>query len=314
MPRIGEKVKEALVAKRELWPVRSNRASELGHPCLRYLYHLRIDWDKAPLPDGGLLELFEEGHYQEDAAIDLLRKAGYRIVEQQRPFTWDKYQITGHIDGRLLPGSIEGEWPEKGGKPVAVPFDIKGFSPWIWDSINSIGDMLNHRRVWMRKYPAQMTLYMLMGEEEHGVIILKDKTKARLKDLWMTLDWDLANSLVSKAEEVNAAVEAKEPPERAEGDYCHDCKFLMLCRPEIVNPDGAEILDNGELEALLVRRDKLAEAYTEYNGIDKQVKAMVKGVPKAVVGDFLISGKMVEKKGYAVEDSTYWKATIRRMG
>jgi hypothetical protein len=41
--------------KPQLYPVHSNRASELGHECLRYLVYNRTRWQEKALPSPNLM-------------------------------------------------------------------------------------------------------------------------------------------------------------------------------------------------------------------------------------------------------------------
>ena len=54
---ISQHVRDGILASREEWPVHSNRASEIGNPCHRYLYYMRTAYKERPLPDVGLLEI-----------------------------------------------------------------------------------------------------------------------------------------------------------------------------------------------------------------------------------------------------------------
>src|SRR5438309_8002720 len=58
---IPQHIDDYKASKIEQWPVRSNRASELGHPCERFLTYNRVAWRHARLPDVGLQYVFDEG-------------------------------------------------------------------------------------------------------------------------------------------------------------------------------------------------------------------------------------------------------------
>jgi hypothetical protein len=87
---IVQKVIESKSKKIELWPVSSNRASEMGHPCERYLVYLRTRGNERVLHDVGLQFVFDEGKVHEKAVLRDLEDAGIEVIEQQRPFEWKK--------------------------------------------------------------------------------------------------------------------------------------------------------------------------------------------------------------------------------
>ena len=106
---IAEKVRAGILAKREVWPVRSNRASAMGHQCMRHLNYLRTAWKEMPMPNVGLLEIFEEGNVQERNVEEMLRQAGLQLNQQQRGINLEAYEIGGRIDGNTVPINV-GEW------------------------------------------------------------------------------------------------------------------------------------------------------------------------------------------------------------
>lgn len=303
---IADVVRDHIASERANYPVNSNRASELGHPCLRYLVHLRRDWGSRPLPGIGLAEIFREGRDQEVAVRRLLEDAGFVVMRSQQAFSWPNLQITGHIDGAL--GCRPGEpdwWPAK---DAAVPCEIKTCSPWIFSGLSAIEDMVSAKQPWLRKWPDQMQVYLLLSNSPVGVFILKDKTAARIKDLWIHLDWDRASELVKRAEEVNAHLARGTYPDRDEGPHCRSCDFMPLCQPEITNPNGAAILSDPEIEGLLRRRDELMSYVIEAREVDKALAdRLPEGIERAVVGDWLVTGKWVERKEYTVPASQYWR-------
>jgi len=314
---IAEKIRAGLLAKREVWPVRSNRASAMGHHCIRHLYYLRTAWEQMPMHDVGLLEIFEEGNVQERNVEDMLRRFGLQLNQQQRAISMETYEIGGQIDGNCHP-SIPEDWPgwplEDNGKPMWVPTEIKSMSPWIWDSINTYEDLVNSDKHWLRRYPGQLQIYLLGIEKPVGLLILKNKTTYRIKDIWVPLDYELANEMLDKASAVNEAIAKNEAPDRVETGYCRECPFNVICQPLITTGAGAEIFDNPELEELLEIRDKNAESRTLFDQADRKVKAMIKELPETFIcGDWFVEGKVVEKKEFTVAASSYIKRTISRL-
>ena len=253
---IVQAVIETKMKKIKLWPVNSNRASELGHPCDRYLVYLRTRGMERPLHDIGLQFIFDEGNLHEDAVLRDLREAGIRIIEQQRSFEWKKYQITGSIDGKIQDdGNI-------------IPIEIKSFSQWNWNAINSAEDMFKSKAVYMKKYPAQLTLYLIMDEKETGLFILKNKINGLLKQIPLKLDFAYAETLIQKAERINAHIKAGTLPDRIPYDdnISGNCPFAHICLPD--HKHEATLLDDPELESKLDRRGELKSLKDEFEEIE----------------------------------------------
>jgi len=83
--------------------------------------------------------------------------------------------------------------------------------------------------------------------------------------------------------------------------------------PDVIN-EGARFLDDAELLEKLERRDTLAPLKKEYEAIHKEVTAELQGCEEAIIGDFNISGKWIDKKAFEVAASRYWRTDIVKMG
>lgn len=288
---IVEKILESKQAKIKQYPVNANRASELGHECLRYLVLNRTRWQEKALHDARLQMIFDMGRAVEDMVFQDLKEAGFTIVEQQRPFSWAKYQITGSIDFKL---SIDGK---------VYPTEVKSAAPHPFASINSIQDMLKHKYPYMRKYPAQLTLYLLMDGKEEGLFLFKNKSTGEYKEIWMDLDYDFAESLVKKAELINQHVAEGTLPEHMEynEDICQDCPFAHICLPDRIGKE-VEVTEDGELLGLITRYMELKPGAKEYDEVNDRINKLVQGREKILVGDYFIEGKWIERKVYHVPD------------
>ena len=308
---IVEKVLEAKARKIKQWPVNSNRASELGHECLKYLVLNRTRWEEKTLHNAKLQMIFDMGKMVEESVMQDLREAGFVIVEQQRPFSWAKYQITGSIDCKI---AIDGK---------TYPTEIKSAAPFSFNSINSIEDMKRHKWHYMRKYPAQLTLYLLMDGKDRGLFIFKNKSTGELKEIFLDLDYDFAESLIKKAEAINKHVAEGTLPEPMEysEEICADCPFVHLCLPDRIGKE-VEIVEDGRLLELLNRYAELKPVAKEYEDVDSQIKKLVEGREKIIVGNFFIEGKWVDRKVYNIPTeiknqyetiSRYWKKQIINM-
>jgi len=286
---IVEKVLEAKTQKIKQYPVNANRASELGHECLRYLVLNRTRWQEKALHDARLQMIFDMGRMVEGVVQQDLRDAGFNVIEQQRAFSWAKYQITGAIDCKL---AIDG---------AVYPTEIKSAAPYSFESINSIEDIRHHKWHYMRKYLAQLTLYLLMDGKDRGLFLFKNKSTGELKEIWMDLDYDFAESLVQKAEAINKHVAEGTLPEPMEykEDICQDCAFVHICLPDRIGKE-VEISDDTELIELVSRYWTLKPGAKEYDEVDKRINELVKGREKILAGDYFIEGKYIDRTSYEV--------------
>lgn len=308
---IVEKIMEAKQAKVKQYPVNTNRASELGHPCVRYHVYNRTLWHEKALHDARLQLVFDLGKEIEDIVMGDLREAGFEVIEQQRSFSWKEYLITGHIDGKLL---INGE---------AVPFEVKSCSPYVFKTINTIDDLKRGKYLYMRKYPAQLNLYLLMDDKPSGLFIFKDKSSGQYKEIWMDIDYDLGEETLKRAEAVNAHVAAGTLPDAPDYDpaMCDDCPYAHVCVPDRVGRE-VELVDNDELLGLLERYENLKPLAGEFKEVDDQIKGIVEGREKLLVGPYFVSGKWVQTTKYNVpkevkdqyrEPSQYWRKAIQKV-
>jgi len=286
---IVEKILEAKERKIRQYPVNANRASEMGHECLRYLVLNRTHWQEKTLHDAKLQMIFDMGKLVEAAVENDLREAGFAIVEQQRAFSWDKYQITGSIDMKL---AIDG---------AVYPAEIKSAAPNPFASINSIEDMLRHKYHYMRKYPAQLTLYLLMDGKERGLFLFKNKSTGELKEIWVDLDYEFAESLVQKAESINKHIAEGTLPDPMEyrEDVCGECPFVHICLPDRIGKEP-EISGDTELLELVTRYETLKPGAKEFDDVNDRINKIVEGRGKILVGDYFIEGKYIDRTSYDV--------------
>ncbi|MDD5490079.1 MAG: hypothetical protein PHP25_05380, partial [Candidatus Moranbacteria bacterium] len=191
IPNLVEALDRAAEKRIKAWPHPNNRASEAGHPCLRFLVLSRLEPDKKVLHDVNLQRIFDLGNVFEKAVLQELQEAGVNVVEQQRPFEWKKFQLSGHIDGKIQVGD------------KLIPIEIKSCSPNSFAEVEkkSPADLINSKKIWLRKYPAQILLYMLMDGSEAGLLVFKNKVTGRLHQVNYYLDdvaLEYAESILKK--------------------------------------------------------------------------------------------------------------------
>jgi len=299
---IVEKIMESQERKIKQQPVNSNRASDLGHPCLLYHVYNRTRWQERTLHDARVQLIFGMGNAVEDLAMQELREAGFKIIEQQRPFSWPEYQITGTVDCKIL---LDGEAP---------PAEIKSCSPYIFDKINTIEDLTKGKYLYLRKYPAQLTLYLLMDNKERGVFLFKNKSNGQYKEIWMNIDYTLGETLLKRAEAINKHVAEKtlpDPPEY-EADMCDKCGYVHIC-PVLHVGKEATVLDDEELASLLADYERLKPYAKDYEAVDEILKDKLAGKDRVLVGNWYITGCYQARKAFSVGEKTFWKKTIKRI-
>ena len=307
---IVERIMEAKQKKIKQFPVNSNRASDLGHPCVKYHVLNRTKWQERELHGPELQAVFDLGNEFEKIIMSDLNEAGIPVIEQQRPFDWPEYQITGHIDGKLL---INGE---------TIPFDAKSCSPYIFDYIGDINSLKNGKYSYLRKYPTQLNLYLLMSNSEKGLLLFKNKVNGQYKEVWMQLDYGLGEETLKRAEAINKHLaEGTMPEPISDPFWCNDCPYLHICRPPHIGQE-VEILDDDKVARMLDRLEELKPYAQEYKQLDDELKTILEGKEKVLVGNWIVTGKWVERKNYDVPVeikekyvtvTRYWKRNIEKI-
>lgn len=323
-----------------IYPCHSNRASECGHPCSRYLVYCRTNW-KDRLPHGTTTQaIFELGKELEKVVVQgwLQDRLGLEIVSPKNAtFSYPSVELTGHLDCY-----IEEEIDDSGDMPVPtadisepdphsrgamatriwVPCEVKGINLATYRSIHSFNDLLKSKRPWVRKWAGQLLVYMLMDNKPYGRFIFFSKELGLIKDIPVVLDdhLDLAEEILQKLEEVNKHVkEGTLPPRFYEpgipSPTCKDCSFTHLCMPggsfeaalALVDDDVlAEKLDAYfELEPTV---DASKEVIKNRDVMSKELRHMLKGKANIIVGDYHVTGKMTKGK------NAYWKWEAKKLG
>lgn len=292
---------DALVAGQERQaPVHTNRASNLGHPCELYLVLERTKWEQRKPHDLGLLKVFRRGQLLEPVMQRDFLDMGWKVQGIQQAQFWKGPNISGHIDLRV----------SRNGGPLVLT-ELKTVSPNHFRELQTAEDLLNHKQHYVRAWPAQLQLYLLLNSEEEGLFVLHEIVSNEYRAIPFTLDYAMAESLLQKAERVNAHVDAgTEPEPLAEADVCERCPYFgTACYPPLIVQEG-EFVDDPDLEGAMGRWLELKGSVSEYNELDKSIKARFKGVEKARCGPFSVTGKEISRKAYSVEASAYWKVEI----
>ena len=281
-------------------PVHTNRASDLGFPCDRNAYYWRTVHEQAALPTIALQEILEFGTDYEEMLRRRLMAAGYKLRQEQVTRHWRDPNITGHPEG----------WISEDDGQTWELIEIKGLHPNFFDRVHRWQDFLGMGPIYAR-YPAQGQIYMLLENVARMTFLIGKKGSYAVKWLPMALDYEYAESLITKAERINRMVDNGPIPARVtDPEVCQVCPFKLHCLPDQDYGPGAELLDDGELLTLLRRRDDLAPLSKEYAAVDTRVKARVKDKPLVLIGEYEIRGEPQSRRAYEVKPTTFWVTKI----
>jgi hypothetical protein len=295
----------------------SNWAGDLGFACDRYQVLSRLRPELKPLPDLGLLKIFRVSGLMEDPNLELMKKAGIKVVEQQRSYAWREKEISGRIDARVDIERLAGR----------VPLEHKALSPNLFRTVlkhKEEGIPLTKSKLsYLRKYPGQLSAYALMDGSEHGVWFYFDKSSGDYFFWILPLDLEYAEELVQRAERTNMSVRAGAIPEAQRIDLCERCEFSKTsCFTGLAGGEGIEmIFDAAEMEEKLRRRADLEAAASEFEDLDEEIKKTFRA-REAIVGEWLIRSKAYEYQRLVVPQElkaqfqkpcTGYRTTIERI-
>jgi hypothetical protein len=312
----------AHVAKpRDVYVSEWNWASEAGHPCLRFLAYRRLYPERALAHSEELAFIFRHGKYMEDEALDDLKSAGYELVEQQRSFTDRKLRCKGKIDAKIV--------LHTNGRTGKHPLEIKAYAPTTFARIHKVSDFIESDLPYLQTVPAQLTLYLMLDETaaREGILFIKNKLTSIPKEIVVPIDQKYGLWIWRRLRIVNDHVRRKKLPPRIpfEENVCGRCPFRATCLQEMPAGPSPLVLDPekmSDLMDLLAEREKLDPMRKTFEEVDARVKEIVRGHPKVIVGDWIVSGKEIEqhrldtkampddvKKQYS-KAVTYWRTSI----
>lgn len=268
-----------------------------------------VDWrlQKARPPE--VQSLFELGTHLEALAKQRLRDIGYEVFDHGD--TLDEHGIRGKMDC-FISGTAKRLGSPKGEPLKKVPVEIKFLSSY-GEKYETIWDLLNSDKRWIRRYPGQLLFYMYARSSELGLFLSFNKLNAWPHHIWVDFYepglLEIMEGLIQKAGRIHKAVEGKTPPpwiDPKESSWCFDCDYINVCNPPMFFGEGATVFQDSVLVTLLDRYYELQPGSGEFEKVKKELKKRLDGVESAVCGPYIISGKKVEKKGFTVEPGSYW--------
>ncbi|MGC8979573.1 hypothetical protein [Caldisericum sp.] len=225
-----------LLEKKELEDVllqaRRNRASELGHPCLRYLYLLRT----MPSEDiVKLQKLFRVGKFFEEIIVKRLIQI-LPVQAFQRPIEHKELQIAGVLDILL---------------ETKQPLEIKSCSYENFQEIQKYIDQpksLKQADLLFRKYYFQVQTYLMLLNVEQGFLYVIDRQRGGETIIEITRDEPTIQEIIEKAERVNECVAKEVLPEGInQKNICSHCYFYKnICSKEFQNKKKVQVVNLSE--------------------------------------------------------------------
>ncbi len=299
---INKRLALAKQEKIKVYPCRNLRASNIGHPCERYLYLLITRWEEQQPHDVGLQNVFDLGVTLETHTINNLKEAGYEVITPtQWSFQINNPLITGREDLRIKDENGE-----------LIPVEVKGISPFEFGKLNTVEDFLKSKRYYIRQYPAQLQIYMYHFSKMYGFFALTNKLTGETKMIRMDFDWDMADKLLKKAERIYKAIEGKKEPDAVEDmAMCEGCKLAHICGVHRGIEPCVELDD--ELNDLIAQKYDLKKYVDQYAEVDCAIKSKVGEREKVITGDYLVQRKRIQKKSYTVPERTEYRLQIQKL-
>jgi len=298
---MNNKIKEQKQSKIKLYPCNNLRASNVGHPCERYLYLSIKNWEK--LHNETTQCIFDLGNKIEEYVIQTLKDAGFEVITPTvRAWKVEKPLITGREDLRIK--LDDGQF---------YPVEVKGLSPQEWEKLNSVQDFLDSKKYYVRAYPAQLYVYMYQFGKEKGYFALCNKLTGEIKLIEVKFDYDYAEKLLQKAERIYKCIEKEELPSSCEDiSVCEYCDLAHVCTANIKRIE-TDIDTTGELDELIDKKQELAKPYREYQEINEQIKKCVGEREKVLSNKYIFERKVIHKNEYTVSARDEIRINVKRL-
>lgn len=300
---MNNKIKENKQSKIKLYPCNNLRASNVGHPCERYLYLSIKNWEDKKLHTETTQCIFDLGNQIEEYVIQTLKDAGFEVITPTvRAWKVEKPLITGREDLRIK--LEDGQF---------YPVEVKGLAPQEWDKLNTVQDFLNSKRYYVRGYPAQLYIYMYQFGKEKGYFALCNKLTGEIKLIEVPFDYEYAEKILQKAERIYKCLEKNElPPSCDDISVCEYCDLAHVCTANIKRVE-TDIDTTGELDELIDKKQELAPAYREYSEINDKIKKVVGEREKVLSNKYLFERKVIHKEGYTVSPRDEVRINVKRL-
>lgn len=247
-------------------------ASNVGHPCLFYLWANRALWEQAVMPEPTRLAIYDLGNFYEDFTKEKLADAGFEVLEAQALIVDEELNVRGRCDGRIRTGR-EGA-PEVLTRRKGWLVEIKGINSHDWDKLSKVEDLLASSKPWVRLWPVQLGFYVDRSGDKEGGFIFVNKLTGEPKLVSLTLEGkknavrDELEAACNRIRRVNGYLAlGREAPPLAEFDplWCQRCDWSHVC------PTAARFEGSGE--AKVMKSDHFDELLGEVVATEDHGKA-----------------------------------------
>lgn len=283
-----------------------NWASEIHHPCRKFLVHCRLDWRERQLMGLDGEWRVQEGRDKEWLIKRWMGDIGFELKQTERKFKTDdpglkkfkNLRISGRIDGLI---SLNIELPEPFSRFKELPAEIKTISPHDWKSTETVEDIKKHSKFWINKIPSQLNTYFIFKGWPGGFLILATFGK-KPRILPMLFDPDLWDRDKAAIRSVNKHVKTGTYPDTIPFDatVCGLCDFDHICQPlRTTGITELKDIDEVKLEFYLELKewkDRFMEMHKELIGtMEKPGKYFGK---EAFISDIAIKTQRSMRKKY----------------
>ena len=300
---MNNKIKENKQNKIKLYPCNNLRASNIGHPCERYLYLSIKNWEDKKLHNETTQCIFDLGNKIEEYVIQTLKDAGFEVITPTvRAWKVDKPLITGREDLRIK--MEDGQF---------YPVEVKGLAPQEWEKLNSVNDFLQSKRYYVRAYPSQLYIYMFQFAKEKGYFALCNKLTGEIKLIEVPFDYEYVEKILQKAERIYNCLEKEELPASCDDiSVCEHCDLAHVCTANI-NRVETNVDVTGELDELVDKKQELSKYYREYQEVNDQIKKTIGERQKVLSNKYIFERKVIHKNGYTVGPRDEVRVNVKRL-
>lgn len=182
-----------------------------------------------------------------------------------------------------------------------IPLEVKSWSQMVVDRIETFEDLF--ASPWTRSGAYQLLSYLYGHSVPYGFMLLDRSGLPSLLPVELLPNLERVEEFLARAERALDHRAAGTLPEFYDDPAeCQRCPFYgSVCNPPLSHA-SAVVLTDPELEALLVRREALKTAGTEYARLDRDAKQVLRGVETGVAGQFLIKGKWAKQTKLELPD------------
>lgn len=187
-------------------------ASQLGHPCDRWLW-LSFRWAVQPTFQGRILRLFRRGHMEEATIVSDLRAIGIDIRSTGN--AQHRVDFGAHVSGSI-DGIIESGVPEAPKKRHLAEF--KTHSKKSFDALVKDGVQKSKPEHWV-----QMQVYMLGTEIDRALYLAVCKDSDHIHTERVKFDAEAAQKAVDRGRRITLS--DRMPPPLSTDPSWYQCKF-----------------------------------------------------------------------------------------